>query len=112
MHPISRRNLVLAATGISAAAVSPRLVFAQAKAPAPAIGPFTLPALTYPVNALEPHIDVKSCGAVRCFSPVWSVTRLTETPCPKQNGPSANAKGPFSRTEFRAPSQAHAFPVG
>lgn len=60
MPSISRRHFVLAAGGIAAAAVSPRLVFAQATAPAPATGPFTLPALTYPVNALEPHIDAKT----------------------------------------------------
>jgi superoxide dismutase, Fe-Mn family len=63
MSFMSRRQLMLAATGIAAVAAAPRLVFAQAAAPAPAAaptGPFTLPALTYPTNALEPHIDAKT----------------------------------------------------
>ena len=60
---MSRRHLMLAATGIAAAAVAPRLAFAQAAAPAtPAAGnaPFILPPLTYPVTAFEPHIDAKT----------------------------------------------------
>lgn len=64
MPSISRRNLVLATGGIVASAASPRIVFAQATAPAPPAapltGPFTLPQLTYPTNALEPHIDAKT----------------------------------------------------
>ena len=63
MSSMSRRQLMLAATGIAVVAAAPRLVFAQAAAPAPAAaptGPFTLPALTYPTNALEPHIDAKT----------------------------------------------------
>jgi len=60
---MSRRHLMLAATGIAAAAVAPRLAFAQAAAPAtPTAGnaPFILPPLTYPVTAFEPHIDAKT----------------------------------------------------
>ena len=61
MSSMSRRQLMLAATGIAAVAAAPRLVFAQAAAPAAApTGPFTLPALTYPTNAFEPHIDAKT----------------------------------------------------
>jgi Fe-Mn family superoxide dismutase len=64
MPSISRRNLVLATGGIVASAASPRIVFAQATAPAPSAtpvtGPFTLPQLTYATNALEPHIDAKT----------------------------------------------------
>ena len=63
MSSMSRRHLMFAATGIAAVAAAPRLVFAQAAAPAPAAaptGPFTLPPLTYPTNALEPHIDAKT----------------------------------------------------
>lgn len=62
MSPISRRHLFGAAAGLAAAAAAPRLVFAQA-APAPAAapaGPFRLPALGYPFNALEPHIDART----------------------------------------------------
>ena len=65
MSTISRRRLFTTAAGIAAAAAAPRLVFAQA-APAPAAapaapaGPFKLPALAYPYNALEPHIDAKT----------------------------------------------------
>jgi Fe-Mn family superoxide dismutase len=63
MSSMSRRHLMLAATGIAAAAVAPRLAFAQAAAPAtPTAGnaPFILPPLTYPVTAFEPHIDAKT----------------------------------------------------
>jgi Fe-Mn family superoxide dismutase len=65
MSAISRRHLFGAAAGLAAAAAMPRLVFAQA-APAPAAapaapaGPFKLPALSYPFNALEPHIDART----------------------------------------------------
>lgn len=54
---ISRRHMLVAANGLVAAAVAPRLVFAQAAAPA---GPFKLPAPGYAFNALEPHIDAKT----------------------------------------------------
>ena len=64
MSSMSRRHLMLAATGLAAAAAAPRIVFAQAAAPAPApaaaTGPFTLPPLIYPTNAFEPHIDAKT----------------------------------------------------
>ena len=56
--PLSRRRLMLAASGLVAVAAAPRLVFIQA-ATAPA-GPFKLDPLAYPVNALEPHIDAKT----------------------------------------------------
>jgi Fe-Mn family superoxide dismutase len=56
MPLMSRRKLMLAATGVAAVALAPRITVAQAP-PAPAAGPFTLPPLTYPFNALEPHID-------------------------------------------------------
>jgi superoxide dismutase, Fe-Mn family len=58
MSSLSRRHLMLAATGIVAAAVAPRITFAQGQM-APA-GPFKLDPLTYPTNALEPHIDAKT----------------------------------------------------
>ena len=65
MSSISRRHLMTAAAGLAAATAAPRTVFAQAAAPAPAAtaaatGPFTLPPLTYPVKAFEPHIDAKT----------------------------------------------------
>src|SRR6476469_1283646 len=61
MSSMSRRHLTFAATGIAAAAAAPRIVFAQAAAPAPAAtGPFTLPPLTYAFNVFEPHIDAKT----------------------------------------------------
>ena len=59
MSPISRRHLVLAATTAAAVAAAPRFVFAQATAQAPA-GPFKIDPLTYPTNALEPHIDART----------------------------------------------------
>ncbi|MGP9813261.1 superoxide dismutase [Rhodopseudomonas sp. NSM] len=59
MTMLSRRHLMMAATGFAAAAMAaPRGAFAQAAA-APA-GPFTLPPLPYPAAALEPHIDAKT----------------------------------------------------
>jgi superoxide dismutase, Fe-Mn family len=51
---LTRRNLMLAATGVAAAAVVPRIALAQAMQPP---GPFKLDPLPYPTNALEPHID-------------------------------------------------------
>ena len=59
MTSLSRRHLMIAATGIAAVAASPRIAFAQPAAAAPA-GPFKLDPLAYPVNALEPHIDART----------------------------------------------------
>jgi superoxide dismutase, Fe-Mn family len=56
---LSRRHLMIAATGIAAVATSPRIGFAQTAAPAPT-GPFKLDPLTYPTNAFEPYIDAKT----------------------------------------------------
>jgi Fe-Mn family superoxide dismutase len=56
MSSLTRRKLMLAATGVTAVAVVPRIVVAQAP-PAAAAGPFKLDPLPYPTNALEPHID-------------------------------------------------------
>lgn len=62
MPLLSRRHLMLAASGVAAAVATPRFAFAQAATPAatPPAGPFKLPALPYPTNALEPHIDAKT----------------------------------------------------
>src|SRR5690242_13320334 len=57
MSSISRRHLLGAAAALAATTAAPAVAFAQAAAPA---GPFTLPALGYPFNALEPHIDAKT----------------------------------------------------
>jgi Fe-Mn family superoxide dismutase len=59
MSSISRRHLLGAAAAFAATAAAPSVVFAQAAATPPA-GPFTLPALGYAFNALEPHIDAKT----------------------------------------------------
>src|SRR6476469_7991527 len=59
MPLMSRRHLIIAATGIAAAAASSRTAFAQAAAQAPS-GPFKIDPLTYPTNALEPHIDART----------------------------------------------------
>ena len=62
MSSLSRRHLFGAAAGLAAASM-PRLVFAQAAAPAAApaaTGPFTLPPLGYAFNVFEPHIDAKT----------------------------------------------------
>ena len=60
MSSISRRHLLTVAAGLAAAAAAPRALFAQAAAPATATGAFTLPPLTYPTNAFEPHIDART----------------------------------------------------
>ena len=63
MSALSRRHFFSAAAGLVAVAAAPRVVFAQAAAPAAApaaAGPFTLPPLGYAFNALEPHIDAKT----------------------------------------------------
>ena len=61
MPLMNRRKLMFAATGIATATLAPRIAVAQAQtAPAPAAGPFTLPALTYAFNALEPNIDART----------------------------------------------------
>ena len=59
MSFISRRNLMIAATGIATATASSRIAFAQTAAPAPA-GPFEVPPLTYPFSAFEPYIDART----------------------------------------------------
>ena len=59
MTSMSRRHLMIAATGIAAVAASPRIALAQPAAAAPT-GPFKLDPLAYPVNALEPHIDART----------------------------------------------------
>ena len=53
---MSRRHLMLAATGAAAIAAAPRFAFAQAAALAAAT-PFVLPPRPYPVTVFEPHID-------------------------------------------------------
>src|ERR1700748_2072374 len=60
---LSRRHFFGAAASIAAVVNAPRALLAQAPAatPAPApTGPFTVPPLTYPTNAFEPHIDAKT----------------------------------------------------
>ena len=59
MTSMSRRHLMIAATGIAAVAASPRIAFAQPAAAAPT-GSFKLDPLAYRVNALEPHIDART----------------------------------------------------
>jgi superoxide dismutase, Fe-Mn family len=56
MTSMSRRQLMIAATGVAAVAASPRIILAQAAASVPT-GPFKVEPLAYPANALEPHID-------------------------------------------------------
>jgi superoxide dismutase, Fe-Mn family len=55
MSSLDRRALL---AGSAALAVG--LGFSRAFAQAPAQGPFTLPPLAYPANALEPHIDART----------------------------------------------------
>jgi Fe-Mn family superoxide dismutase len=56
MPSMTRRRIMAASAGLAAAAIGPRVVFAQA-APAAPVGPFKLEPLPYPANALEPTID-------------------------------------------------------
>jgi superoxide dismutase, Fe-Mn family len=52
---LNRRRVIAVAASI---ALAPRIVAAQTAAPpAASVGPFQLPPLPYPTNALEPHID-------------------------------------------------------
>lgn len=59
MSVLSRRTFFSAAATIAAAATS-RVAFAQAPAPREPTGPFAVPPLGYPFNALEPHIDART----------------------------------------------------
>ena len=61
---ITRRQLLALSTAAAAVALDAARGFAsaapvQAPSPAPA-GPFTLPPLPYPADALEPHIDAQT----------------------------------------------------
>src|SRR5712671_2417152 len=63
MSALSRRHFLNAAAGIAVAAAAPRALFAPSAALAgvpAANGPFAVPPLAYPFNALEPHIDAKT----------------------------------------------------
>jgi len=67
MSSLSRRHLFIAAAGAAAFAAMPRVSLAQAPASAAApaaapaeAGPFTVPPLSYPFNAFEPHIDART----------------------------------------------------
>jgi Fe-Mn family superoxide dismutase len=60
MSSMTRRHLIVAATGVAFVAASPRIALAQGATPAAAAGPFTLPPLPYPTSALEPHIDART----------------------------------------------------
>src|SRR6187431_2713411 len=57
---ITRRTLLTTVGGAAlASVVAPRLD-AAVQAQTPPAGPYTLPALPYPVAALEPHIDAQT----------------------------------------------------
>jgi superoxide dismutase, Fe-Mn family len=57
---LSRRDLMLAARGFTAAALTPLLADAAAAAASTAARPFILEPLPYPPNALEPYIDART----------------------------------------------------
>jgi superoxide dismutase, Fe-Mn family len=58
---LSRRDLMFAARGFAAVALTPlTLADAAAAAPSTAAPPFTLKPLPYPANALEPYIDART----------------------------------------------------
>ena len=56
----NRRTLLTGLAGAALIAAAPRRVFAQAAAPAPATGPFTLPPLPYAADANEAAIDART----------------------------------------------------
>ena len=61
-HALKIAGLAVAATAASAAEkvqIQPKPSLAGAAPPTP-VGPFTLPALPYPANALEPYIDART----------------------------------------------------
>jgi superoxide dismutase, Fe-Mn family len=59
MPLVNRRNLIAGAASLTAIALAPRVVLAQAAPPPPA-GPFKLDPLPYATSALEPHIDAQT----------------------------------------------------
>ena len=63
LSSLSRRHFFGGVASIAAAVTAPHTVFAQGLAAAPEpvpSGPFTIPPLTYPTNAFEPHIDART----------------------------------------------------
>jgi len=64
MNEISRRQALKTTALAGAALAAAPTLFAQTNPPAPAApaasGPFTLPKLPYPYDALEPHIDAQT----------------------------------------------------
>jgi Fe-Mn family superoxide dismutase len=56
MSHVSRRRLVIGATGVAVVSATSRFAFAQAAAATPS-GPFKADPLPYPFGALEPYID-------------------------------------------------------
>lgn len=79
--PIGRRDL-LKSIGLTTAALLLPSTLAYGQPPAnppasaPAAGPFTLPALGYPENALEPHIDARTMEIHRTKHQQAYVTNL------------------------------------
>ena len=55
---ISRRDLLLATAAVAGTSIVSRIAVAQS--PGAPAGPFKLDPLSYPANALEPHIDAKT----------------------------------------------------
>jgi Fe-Mn family superoxide dismutase len=61
MSSITRRKLMVAATGVAAATIASHTTMAQIATPAPSsAGPFKQEPLPYLANALEPHIDART----------------------------------------------------
>jgi Fe-Mn family superoxide dismutase len=59
-RPLDRRAMLWGAAGLGIAFAAPRRVFAQAPAPTPPAGPFTLPPLPYAAEANEAAIDART----------------------------------------------------
>jgi Fe-Mn family superoxide dismutase len=59
MSYVSRRQVVIGATGVAVVAAASHFALAQTAASAPS-GPFKLDPLPYPIGALEPYIDAQT----------------------------------------------------
>jgi superoxide dismutase, Fe-Mn family len=114
----NRRSIIAAAAGV---ALAPRVVAAQTAAPA-ATGPFLLPPLPYPTNALEPHIDAltmeihhdrhhgayvanlntiaKDYPQIAAAPPAQVLAKLADLPDPIRAGVRNNLGGHVNHTMF------------
>ena len=116
---LNRRRFIVAT---AAAALAPRMVTAQTASPAAISGPFTVPPLPYPTNALEPHIDTltmeihhdrhhgayvaslntiaKDYPQIAAAAPAEVLAKLNELPAQIRTGVRNNLGGHVNHTMF------------